>query len=483
MKQYEQSLGLTVLVCAVLLSASCAQSDTMTEIPANTAAAHTESMTAETESSYPVLPEMDLGGKTVNVLLRSEWNYEFMVEEETGDTVSDAILARNRNVEENYNMKLTFFDFPGAWGNHTDFANRIHNSVLAADGAYDIVIGYQACLPFNISYGDMMNLTELPYLQFDAPWWTRQGVEVLTVNDRCYMLGGDLAVSLLEGIFCMYYNKTLAENYEIEDLYGLVRSGTWTHEAMMRVIRGTAQDLDGDNKWTSGDRYGLVTADGYIRPYVVVYETPTLSVAEDHFELVWDSEHTAAVVEKLVDMTYDEDVTFASDWASVDTLFRNGQVLLTPSMLGKASIFREMEDDFGIISYPKYDESQESYATTTLNEVSMVSIPITAPDPEMSALLTEALCRESHITVAPAFYEIALKGKYTRDENSVEMIELIRDSLSFDIGWINSVISGVSGAQYYNLVKEKKKDFSSWYASNASSIAEKVEALEEIYFH
>ena len=32
-------------------------------------------------------------------------------------------------------------------------------------------------------------------------------------------------------------------------------------------------------------------------------------------------------------------------------------------------------------------------------------------------------------------------------------------------------------------VKEKKKDFSSWYASNASSIAEKVEALEEIYFH
>lgn len=482
MKHNQRNLGWTALCLAVLMASSCASTDT-TEAPASDASEHqTETTTAETEPLYPALPEMDCEGRTVNVLIRTEWGYEFLAEEETGDAVNDAVHTRNRNVEEAYNVSFSFLDFPGAYGSHMGYVNRIHNSVLAADGAYDIITGYQAYMPLNISYGDLTNLNELPYLQMDAPWWTSQGVDVLSMNDRCYMLGGDITVSLLEGLYCMYFNKTLVKNYDTEDLYELVRNGTWTHEAMMRVIRGTAQDLDGNNKWTSGDRYGFVTSAGYLGPYLVAYETPTLSVVQNHFEIVWDTEHTASVIEKLVDMAYAEDVTIAGDWASVDNLFRNGQVLLTPSMLKKASVFRNMEDDFGIIPYPKFDESQKSYATTTLNEVSMVGIPITAPEPELSALITEALCRESHVTVAPAFYDIALKGKYTRDENSVEMIELIRNSLSFDIGWMHTVISGVSGTQYYYLVADKTTDFSSWFASYKPTVEDCLEALEDIYF-
>ncbi|MBQ7298950.1 MAG: hypothetical protein IJW77_03815 [Clostridia bacterium] len=482
MKQKQRIFGWTALCLAVLMASSCASTD-ITQTPSTDVSEHqTETTTTETESLYPALLEMDCEGRTVNVLIRTEWGYEFLAEEETGDTVNDAVLMRNLNVEEAYNVTFSFLDFPGAHGVHMDYVNRIHNSVLAADGAFDIITGYQAYMPLNISYEDMMNLNELPYLQTDAPWWGRAVVESLSFNDRCYVLGGDIAVSLLEGIYCMYFNKTLAENFDTEDLYELVRTGKWTHEAMIRVIRGTAQDLDGDNQWTNGDLYGSVTSPGYLQPYLLSYETPTLAVADDGFELVWNTERTASVIEKLVDMTYSEDVFFAADWASVDTLFRNSQVLLAPSMLGKGSIFRDMEDDFGILPYPKLDESQKSYATTTLNEVTMVGIPITAPDPELSALMTEALCRESHDTVAPAFYDIALKGKYTRDENSVEMIELIRDSLTFDIGWMHTVICGLSAYQYYALVNEKTTDFSSWYASKKSAFEKGVSDLNALYF-
>ena len=482
MKHNQRNLGWAALCLAVLMASSCASTDT-TEAPASDASEHqTETTTAETESLYLALPEMDCEGRTVNVLIRTEWGYEFLAEEETGDTVNDAVHTRNRNVEEAYNVSFSFLDFPGAYGSHMGYVNRIHNSVLAADGAFDIVTGYQAYMPLNISYEDMTDLNELPYLQTDAPWWMRSVVNTLSINDHCYMLGGDIAVSLLEGIYCMYFNKTLAENYDTEDLYELVRTGKWTHDAMIRVIRGTAQDLDGDNKWTNGDRYGFVTSAGYLQPYLLSYETPTLAVADDGFELVWDTERTASVIEKLVDMTYSEDVILAADWASVDTLFRNSQVLLSPSMLGKGAIFRDMEDDFGILPYPKLDEAQKSYATTTLNEVTMVGIPITAPEPELSALFTEALCRESHDTVAPAFYDIALKGKYTRDETSVEMIEIIRDSLTFDIGWMHTVISGVSAYHYYALVNEKTTDFSSWYASNESVFENCLKDLNKLYF-
>ncbi|MBQ8508707.1 MAG: hypothetical protein IJ493_02255 [Clostridia bacterium] len=474
-----QSFALAAMLLVPILASCGGSAD-------NPGTSASDITTADTTATVGIaeLEVKDLGGKEINMLIRSEWSYEFMVEEEIGEVINDAIYQRNSAIEDRYKCSFNFIDMPGTWGQHENFANTIHNSVLAGDGAYDFVIGYQACLPININNGDMLNLLELPYLTLDAPWWTQEGLDALTINDRCYMVGGDIAVSLLEGIYCMYYNKTLAEDNKVEDLYQLVRDGKWTHEKMMSVIKDTAKDVNGDSSMTEEDKYGFIITDNYILPYVVAYDTPTLGYADDgSLEVVWNSEHTIDVLEKLVDMAYNENVYFPlADSAVQEKMFRDGQSLLVPSTLGKAAKLRDMNDDFGILPYPKYDELQKDYYTTTANGVSMAAIPITAPDPDTSALLIEALCRESHETVAPAFYDIALKGKYTRDENSVEMIELIRSGLSFDAGWINSLITGVSGAQYYLMVKDNDKNFASWYASNEESIQGKVDTFSSVYY-
>ena len=70
-------------------------------------------------------------------------------------------------------------------------------------------------LTLNIQNGDLLNLYEVPHLELDAPWWTEAGIEELTFNGRCYQVGGDIAVSLLEGINCMFYNKQLAEDFSV----------------------------------------------------------------------------------------------------------------------------------------------------------------------------------------------------------------------------------------------------------------------------
>ena len=105
---------------------------------------------ADTTVAIDELEVRDLGDRDVNILLRSEWDYEFMVDEESGDTVSDAIYKRNTAVEDSYNCNLNFIDFAGDWANHDNFTNIIHNSVLAGDGAYDFIAGYQAVLTLNI---------------------------------------------------------------------------------------------------------------------------------------------------------------------------------------------------------------------------------------------------------------------------------------------------------------------------------------------
>lgn len=471
MKKFHRALSALTALLMLASLASCGGGPSDSEI--HTDPADTGDTAAESTDS-PAIPELEvrnLGGKEINILIRSEWSYEFMIDEETGDTVSDAIYQRNSAIEDNYSCKLNFIDFKGDWSNHDSFTNIIHNSVLAGDGAHDFIAGYQAVLTMNILNGDLMNLYDVPNLQLDAPWWTQEGIESLTYNGRCFEVGGDIAVSLLEGINCMFFNKAMAEDYSIPDLYELVKNGQWTHDKQAEIIKDIYQDLNGNDSKDNDDRFGFVTVNTFIRPYVVAYDTPTISTAG---EVIWNNEHTVAVLEKLVDFFAEPDAIFTSDKTSAEKIFSDGRALLMNTTLGASSRLRAMNDDFGIIPYPMFDESQESYYTTTSNEVSMICVPLTAPDPELSGLIIEAMCRKSTDTVAKAFYETALKGKYARDEESLNMIELIRSSLTFDFGWVSSMATGVSGAQYQTMVEGGNKAFASWYASNESTISEKV---------
>ena len=437
-----------------------------------------ETTTAADDSIKP-LESRNLGGKDINVLIRSEWSYEFMVDEENGDSVSDAIYRRNTAVEDKYKCNLNFIDFAGNWANHESFTNTIHNSVLAGDGAYDFIAGYQAVLTTNIQNGDLMNLYDVPNLQLDAPWWTQEGVEALTYNGKCFEVGGDIVVSVLEGINCMFYNKRLAEEQKLPDLYDLVRSGKWTHEKFAELTKDIYEDLDNSGSKTINDKYGLLMQQYYIRPYVVVYDTPTIS---KDGELVWYNEHTLDVIDKLIALFTTEDVFYTYATAdAVSAAWANGNALFITTMLGTAAQLRSMDDDFGIIPMPKFNEDQEGYYTTTKNEVSMICVPKTAPDPDVSGFVIEAMCRESTDTVAKSFYETALKGKYVRDENSAEMIDLIRSGLTFDFGWVASMSTGVSGATYENQVKAGSNTFTSWFAGEESSIREKISAYLAAY--
>jgi len=92
-----------------------------------------------------------------------------------------------------------------------------------------------------------------------------------------------------------------------------------------------------------------------------------------------------------------------------------------------------METDFGIIPYPKYDINQENYVSRVEYYMTM-QLPITNPDHARAGVMLEALNSESAKTIIPAFYDIALKTKYARDDESSQMLDLIFSTLVVDIG-------------------------------------------------
>jgi hypothetical protein len=72
----------------------------------------------------------------------------------------------------------------------------------------------------------------------------------------------------------------------------------------------------------------------------------------------------------------------------------------------------------------------------------------------MTGIVLEALSEESYKKLTPAFYDLAISGKYTRDEGSVEMLDLILRSRIYDPLYFNAW----SGSLRDNLSSTLQKD-------------------------
>jgi len=65
-----------------------------------------------------------------------------------------------------------------------------------------------------------------------------------------------------------------------------------------------------------------------------------------------------------------------------------------------------------------------------------ISIPITASDVDRTATIIEALSCESMHTLTPACYDVTLKGKVLRDEESTVMLDDILANPVFELAYM-----------------------------------------------
>ena len=82
------------------------------------------------------------------------------------------------------------------------------------------------------------------------------------------------------------------------------------------------------------------------------------------------------------------------------------------------------------------DENQEAYYTNADDKFTVFGLPLTsAPEIEFVSIIFEAMSAESYKTVFPAYYDQALKGKYSSDATTAEMVELIMAGRAFDFSF------------------------------------------------
>ena len=443
----KEKIGISVMLTALCLcsAVSCGGEQTLPQnqetVPVSQPEESSASLYDDNGYLYDSLPaDLDFGGQTVTVYVRGDRLNEEFVTENSGDIVDDAIFSRNGKIEERLNVKLSFFENTGMdyWGSRNLYLDTVRASVMADDGTIDIAAGLTNMMPFLAEEHLLLNLLDdVSYLDFSAPWWPEQLTEELSVKGRMHFASGEVCLGVVESMMCFYFNKNILKELDLEDPYQLVMDGIWTLDRFETMLSEAYVDLNGNGKTDKEDRFGF-TILAEPQAFNFVYSCGSRVTERDADGLPYfclAEESFINMLSRLAKiMNRDECPVSASTLGNYANAFESGRALFSSGVFSSTENYRDLGFDFGVIPYPKYDEKQERYITTARGDYSCFGIPVTAKIDAAAAVL-EALASENYRSVTPAYFEKALKVKYSRDNESAVMFDLIRNSVSYDFGY------------------------------------------------
>lgn len=394
----------------------------------------------EPASLFEQLPKTSYGGKQFNILQPSQQSYEF-AEELNGDLVNDAVYTRDMTIEDTYDIDLHYIAESGDWGSRQSFLGLIRNSVLAEDGAYDLVNGMTSIIMPITMEGVFHDYARLDGIHFDDPWWAADIYENLQIADKLYTITGSSMLSMYKTTYVMYANTDLIEQYQLEDPIGLVLNGKWTMEAFLNMTVGQSRDLNSDGKMTGDDFYGFASRELTTRGFQTAFDLDLIARNSDGtLSYLGGSERYFNAVDKINTLLRNENdryITADGNSTSLINMFTSNNVILLNETIETTEFLRDMESNFVILPQPKYDEAQEEYHVQMGTATGMFAIPVTA-DEEMAVDVLNAHGCLSYTDVVPAYYENALKLKYTRIPENMEVIDLINRSIMLDITYAHN---------------------------------------------
>lgn len=434
---------------------------------------------SETDSATsPNVPkDLKFDGQTFSMLIGSSGG-EMYAEEETGDIVNDIVYQRNARIEEQFGIKLNVVKSGfGATGSEQSLATQQFQSlIMAGDDTYHAFMHVQHTgMPQMILAGNFIDWNTIPYIDVSKPWWYQNITNDLCFGDKVYVMTGDYAM-YIRSVDCLVFNKTIFDDLELEYPYKDVKNGTWTWDKFASLVAKGSKDLNGDGLMSfADDQYGLVGWTYELSPALLIglgYQ-PLSKDADNMPVLNQNTDLATDIYGKIVDLFKDGKSAHAesSDYSGQLNMFTEGRAMFKDTFLSGITGFRDVEFDFGILPYPKYDEDAD-YHSRSSNMTGLTYIPVTNNNLDLTGAVLEELAYESYKELTPAYFDIVLTVKNTRDTESEEMLPIIRDSARFLYdGYAPSIIS---------MVGNVTNSYSSTYASNLSKYLSDLDEMREL---
>ena len=377
--------------------------------------------------------EASFDGESFTIVGKFGDHCEF--EEDTGNLENDALYRRMRELEDTFGIEYKYIMCDG-----TDYESspskevyaKAQADVMSNSGEYDMIhsntmVGGQVML----GSGMLQPVEDLPYVDFSRSWWINDIEGQFGIGGHLYFLTGKIVTEHYSDAACVLFNKQIAEEFAITDLYSTVSSGDWTVDRMFETVSVLPDD---------GSMFRITL--GNYEDGLALYFGAGFSIAETDADgnlsipLSLGNEKTD-FIDKVSSFLKDEKLYYVDKRNTGDNPtsagFSDGEVFLSVSKMGSVSSLRSEDVEFGVIPIPKRDTDQKDYISyATSMGVCSYTVSKVAKDTAKVGLIAEAMAALSEKHLEPAYYDKALKGRGTYDSESREMLDLIYASKKMD---------------------------------------------------
>ncbi len=452
------------------------------------------------------LDAIDYGNQEFFIYHWQTSNPEFDVNEEAeeGDPINEALYQRNLKVEEGLGIKLNFHGEPGGDNQQTSFRSKYELRIQDPETPVDLIASYSRAAPYMMIAGHTVDLYSYSDdLDISKAWWPNNVREEHEIKGRLFYTSGDASTGLLTMMEIFFVNKTLLGqlDHDYEQFIKDIMNKKWTIDKFIEMTKDVYQDMDDKKGKSEGDMFGLVTGSvtGSDSLYIGMgYKLFEISTEDDVIYTLSDDlgDNTSHYVKKITEWWDSQGVCLSGQdgmpslgISGMEAIFSGSRALFLSSRIGYFNA-STCEVDFTIVPAPLADENQKIYLTNVGNPYSLFSIASASSDKQLTARALQALGYYGYTYTTPALFEVTFKGKYAKDDYAIELFDIIRSGITFEIGrtfdrytstMLPNQISGAiaSGKPWGSAYSAQRRNLDSTRLENLSkTIFEILETLE-----
>jgi len=430
----------------------------------------------------PNFAPVDMGGYVFTVATRDDdapyhlypaHTRDIYAEALNGDLINDVVYYRNMAAEEKFNCKIAMKDFPES---DEKAGNKIvEKNAKAGEYSFDLLTSHMMYGLQTAANGVLQDIAKFPNIDITKPYWNRGANEGCSIGNRLYVGLSDFSFSSNENLYCIFFNKKLAQDYDIEDPYKLVFDNKWTFDKFNELLRNGYEDLNGNGRKDKNDQFGYMSSNSVNFLWAGGGHIAKKNENDIPY-LDFVSERTIEIYEKTLAIT-NNDYTFTVDQWHLEPsieIFQDGRALFFSNQLCRVNNLRSVEFEFGIVPYPKLNSNQERYYSYVDGHSSMMCIPVNLPNPEWTGMIIEELSFLSYRDILPTYYDVVLNVKMVRDEESVEMLKILFDSKVYDPAYVMSLPFWVT---WIGNISGKKAEIVSTFEKQENSLTKEMDKI------
>ena len=491
MKNYKWIALLLALIMIVGTFAACGSTPSDPKESDNNQSTETkqggegESDSAKETKEAPKLPskKYDTVLKVLHWTVDESWIpwEEICLPDWTGDAMDDAIYARTAELDEKYGIALE-----NEYLRTDQITTSVTNMIMTEEDDYQMIVqrGYQ--FQFLMTTDSFADISALPYVDTTKSYWNQDSIDTFTFGGTTLFAASDMLLLDKGATAAVIFNTSIAHDHGWGGsyFYDLVNDKEWTLAKMVEVAADAYDDADGDSKTSAGDVFGATGGDDPIHFMLNgAGERFCVNTGDDSFlKYTFEKERCYDIVMDTLDMLLYEDFYLSERTVkeSIEQPFINNQVLFDISRVKQVNAYRVMDQDYGILPIPMYDDTQdEYYSEISPHHDSLMAIPHTAVRNDVQAeaigVALEAMSYISSLDVYPVLYDVVISTKGTRDQESKEMLNIIFNNRVYDIGIIFDF--GYFANTALRMAKTGSSDIVSKYEAVKDQIDKEIEKV------